>query len=212
MRYIIREKFFRLGEDSTITDESGQPVIQVDGKVLSLHHTLVLRDMRGNELATVKKKLIALGQTYVIARQGQDQAWRAGRRRCLQAVDFTHRYLWGGHCSWPGRSAPAGNSPGNRSDRGQGAGREAGTPLTRVCQSLCGALCWLLGISVLEQAARRNKEVDEREKVAGCVCLSYWSSCGSSDARRFRDRAQDSSQVLGMSFFSSLAHSEEGCV
>ena len=74
MRYLIREKFFRLGEDSTITDESGRPVIQVDGKVLSIHHTLVLRDMMGNELATVKKKLIALGQTYVITRQGQEVA------------------------------------------------------------------------------------------------------------------------------------------
>ena len=74
MRDLIREKFFRRGEDSTITDASGRAVIQVDGKVLSLHHTLVLRDMRGNELATVKKKLIALGQTYVITRQGQEVA------------------------------------------------------------------------------------------------------------------------------------------
>ena len=74
MRYIIREKFFRFGEDSTITDESGQPVIQVDGKVLSIHHTLVLRDLMGNELATVKKQLIALGQTYQITRHGQEAA------------------------------------------------------------------------------------------------------------------------------------------
>ena len=74
MRYLIREKFFRLGEDSTITDESGRPAIRVDGKVLSLRHTLILRDMRGKELATVKKKLIALGQTYIIARQGQEVA------------------------------------------------------------------------------------------------------------------------------------------
>ncbi len=29
---------------------------------------------------------------------------------------------------------------------------------------------------------------------------------------RFRDHPQDSSRVLGMSFFSSLALSEEGCV
>src|SRR5437588_8554029 len=36
-----------------------------------------------------------------------------------------------------------------------------------------------LGISVLEYAvSRRKKEVDEREKVAGCVCLSRWVSCG----------------------------------
>jgi uncharacterized protein YxjI len=74
MRYIIREKFFRLGEDSTITDEYGRPVIQVDGKVFTLHHTLVLRDLTGNELATVKKKLIALGKTYQIERHGQEVA------------------------------------------------------------------------------------------------------------------------------------------
>ena len=33
--YVIREKMFRLGEDSDITDESGQPVLQVDGKIMS---------------------------------------------------------------------------------------------------------------------------------------------------------------------------------
>ena len=42
MRYIIREKFFRLGEDSTIMNEAGQPVFEVDGKVLSLHDRLIV--------------------------------------------------------------------------------------------------------------------------------------------------------------------------
>ncbi len=37
MRYMIREKFFRLGEDSTI--------FEVDGKVLSLHDRLIVRDL-----------------------------------------------------------------------------------------------------------------------------------------------------------------------
>jgi hypothetical protein len=31
--YLIRERLFRLGEDSDITDEQGQPVLHVDGKV-----------------------------------------------------------------------------------------------------------------------------------------------------------------------------------
>jgi hypothetical protein len=49
------------------------------------------------------------------------------------------------------------------------------------------ALSWLLEISVLEYAvSRRYKEVYELEKVADCVRLSRWSSCRSSDARRFR--------------------------
>lgn len=70
MRYIIREKFFHLGEDSQITDESGRPVFQVDGKILSLHNTLVMRDMSGAEVATIKRRLISLTPTYVIDRPG----------------------------------------------------------------------------------------------------------------------------------------------
>lgn len=74
MRYMIREQFFRLGEDSTITDEAGQPVYEVDGKVLTLHHTLVIRDTTGREVAKVQKQLIALRPTYEITRDGQEQA------------------------------------------------------------------------------------------------------------------------------------------
>jgi hypothetical protein len=33
---LLRERFFRLGEDSDRTDEHGRPVLHVDGKVLSL--------------------------------------------------------------------------------------------------------------------------------------------------------------------------------
>jgi uncharacterized protein YxjI len=73
MRYVIREKFFRLGEDSKITDEAGRPIYDVDGKVLSLHNTLVMRDMSGNEVATVKRRLIALTPTYVIDRPGHGE-------------------------------------------------------------------------------------------------------------------------------------------
>src|SRR5262249_33068066 len=74
MRYVIREKFVRLGEDSNITNEAGQPVFQVDGKVFSLHHTLVMRDLAGNEVATVRKHLLALTPTFEITRAGQELA------------------------------------------------------------------------------------------------------------------------------------------
>ena len=74
MRYVIREKFFRLGEDSQITDESGRPHYEVDGKVLSLHNTLVMRDVHGQEVATVKRELIALTPTYRIERPGSGAA------------------------------------------------------------------------------------------------------------------------------------------
>ena len=74
MRYIIRERFFRIGEDSDVTDESGQRVLQVDGKVLSLRNLLILRDPAGNEVARVQRKLIALRPTYEITAGGQELA------------------------------------------------------------------------------------------------------------------------------------------
>jgi uncharacterized protein YxjI len=66
--YLIRDRFFRLGEDSEITDEHGRPVLQVDGKVLSLHNRLVLRDPGGREVAQVHRKLVAMRPTYVSKR------------------------------------------------------------------------------------------------------------------------------------------------
>ena len=74
MRYIIRERFFHLGEDSDINDEQGRPVLHVDGKVLTLHDTLIVRDLQETEVARVQRQLIALRPTYHITRQGQELA------------------------------------------------------------------------------------------------------------------------------------------
>jgi uncharacterized protein YxjI len=70
MMYLIRERFFRLGQDSEITDEQGRPVLHVDGKVLSLRNRLVLRDLDGREVAQVHRKLAALRPTYQISVAG----------------------------------------------------------------------------------------------------------------------------------------------
>src|SRR5918911_2458613 len=72
--YVIREKFFRLGEDSDIFDEAGQRVLHVDGKVMSLHNRLVLRDPQGQEVAQVSRKLISLRPTYQISIGGEPAA------------------------------------------------------------------------------------------------------------------------------------------
>ena len=72
--YLIRERFLRLGEDSDITDEHGGPVLQVDGKVLSLRNRLVLRDPQGREVAQVQRKLVALVPTYQISLAGREAA------------------------------------------------------------------------------------------------------------------------------------------
>ena len=72
--YVIRERLFRLGEDSDITDQAGQPVLHVDGKVLSLHNRLILRDPAGREVGQVHRKLAALRPTYEITLGGKDVA------------------------------------------------------------------------------------------------------------------------------------------
>jgi uncharacterized protein YxjI len=74
VRYIIREKLLHLGEDSVITDESGRPVYQVEGKIFSLQHTLVMRDMAGNEVATIRQHVISIPPTWEITRGGQELA------------------------------------------------------------------------------------------------------------------------------------------
>jgi len=72
--YLIRERFFRLGEDSEITDEQGRPVLHVDGKVLSLRNRLVIRDPEGREVAQVHRKLAALRPTYRVTVGGEEAA------------------------------------------------------------------------------------------------------------------------------------------
>jgi uncharacterized protein YxjI len=72
--YLIRERFFRLGEDSDITDEHGRPVLRVDGKVLSLRNRLVVLDPEGGEVAQVHRKLVAMRPTYLVTIAGQKAA------------------------------------------------------------------------------------------------------------------------------------------
>jgi uncharacterized protein YxjI len=72
--YIIREKMFRLAEDSDITDETGQVVLHVDGKIMSLHNRLTLHDLAGREVAQVSRRLVALRPTYEITIDGKQVA------------------------------------------------------------------------------------------------------------------------------------------
>src|SRR6266540_1759715 len=89
--YLIRERFFRLGEDSEITDDQGRPVLHVDGEVrkhfftpfgdrftidipgpgdlemagnLFDHEFTVRRG--GQTVATVSKRWFSLRDTYAV--------------------------------------------------------------------------------------------------------------------------------------------------
>jgi uncharacterized protein YxjI len=72
--YLIRERFFRLGEDSEITDEQGRAAFQVDGKVLTLRDRLIIRDPEGRKVAQVHRKLAALRPTYKVTIGGEEAA------------------------------------------------------------------------------------------------------------------------------------------
>ena len=72
--YVIKERFFDVGDDFDITDDSGQVVLHVDGKVLSLRDKLVIEDPHGAEVASVHRQLIALRPTYHIEIGGEKAA------------------------------------------------------------------------------------------------------------------------------------------
>ena len=71
MRYVMKQKFFCLGDDFCIKDEQGRDVFFVDGKAFSLGEQLSFQDMVGNELAFIRQKILSWGPTYEIYRGSQ---------------------------------------------------------------------------------------------------------------------------------------------
>ncbi len=87
--YLIKERFFRLGKDSEITDDAGRTAFEVDGKVLSPRGRLVIKDPAGNEVAEVHRQLVALRPTYTVKIGGKKAA--EVRKRFFRL--FRDRYL-----------------------------------------------------------------------------------------------------------------------
>ena len=72
--YVIREKFFSIGDDFDVLDEDGNKVFHVDGKVLSVRDKVVIEDLHGQELASVHRHLVSLRPTYEIRIGGETAA------------------------------------------------------------------------------------------------------------------------------------------
>jgi uncharacterized protein YxjI len=70
MRYLVRERLFSITDDFWVTDEQGNRVFFVDAKILSLHHTLELKDAYGRKLATIKHKLLTVTDAMEIEDDG----------------------------------------------------------------------------------------------------------------------------------------------
>lgn len=71
MRYMMRQQVFCLGNDYTITDETGEGRFIVDGAAFTIRDSTSFRDMEGNELCHIRRRLLAIGQTYEIERGGR---------------------------------------------------------------------------------------------------------------------------------------------
>jgi uncharacterized protein YxjI len=72
--FVIREKFFSIGDDFDVLDEDGNKVFHVDGKVFSVRHKIVIEDPSGAEVASVHRHLVALRPTYEIRIGGEKAA------------------------------------------------------------------------------------------------------------------------------------------
>lgn len=64
--YRMHEKIIDIGDDYWIEDGEGKRQSFVDGKVLRLRNTLVLKDVQGNDLYKIQEKLIKLRDTMTI--------------------------------------------------------------------------------------------------------------------------------------------------
>lgn len=72
--YVIRERFFSLGDDFDVLDEHGTKLFHVDGKVLSVRNKVVVEDPTGAEVASVHRHLVAVRPTYQITIGGEKAA------------------------------------------------------------------------------------------------------------------------------------------
>src|SRR5690349_19950055 len=72
--YVIRERFFSIGDDFDVLDEHGNKLFHVDGKVFSARDKVVIEDLSGAELASVHRHLVALRPTYEIRIGGEKAA------------------------------------------------------------------------------------------------------------------------------------------
>ena len=87
-RYTMRQRLVSIGEDFDITDEAGNPVYRVDGKVMRLRETFVIEDMHGREVATIREKKLALRESMNILRGGS----KIATIRKARFAPFRHKF------------------------------------------------------------------------------------------------------------------------
>jgi uncharacterized protein YxjI len=67
----MRQKLFSLGSDFVIRDDHSRDQYFVDGTALSIGARLSFQDMEQKELAFIRQRVLSLGPTYEIFRDGE---------------------------------------------------------------------------------------------------------------------------------------------
>jgi uncharacterized protein YxjI len=67
-RFTMKQRLFAFGDDFWITNEHGQKVIKVDGKLFRLRDTLSFEDAHGRELYHITARIIDIRETMDIKR------------------------------------------------------------------------------------------------------------------------------------------------
>ena len=71
MKYVLKQKFWSLGDDFRIRDAEGRDVFFVDGRAFSWGDKLSFQDMQRRELVRIRQKLLSWGPTYEIEHEGR---------------------------------------------------------------------------------------------------------------------------------------------
>jgi uncharacterized protein YxjI len=66
--YQMRQQMFSIGDDFWIENGAGQRAFKIDGKALRIRKTLVLEGPGGQELYTIKEKLVSVRDVMTIER------------------------------------------------------------------------------------------------------------------------------------------------
>ena len=74
MKYQMREKLFAIGDDYWIETDGGEVAFRVDGKALRVRKTLVLETPEGDEVLTIRKKILSIRDKMEIVREGRTVA------------------------------------------------------------------------------------------------------------------------------------------
>ena len=103
----MKQKLFSFGNDFVIKDRDGNDRFFVDGKAISIGDKLSFQDMKGNELAFIRQKLLAFKKTYEIY-HGSDLA-AVVKENWLQFINYRFTVDVNGDGAGPGDLEITGN-------------------------------------------------------------------------------------------------------